>query len=80
MATAHVYTQLGNIAEAWKVSGKKYRRMFHEYDPVFIDVLSSAALSCNLNFFPLKTSQCNFFSEISFPCRIGLEITALPFT
>ena len=27
MATAHVYTQLGNIAEAWKVSGKKYSRI-----------------------------------------------------
>ena len=73
MAAAHVYTQLGNIAEGWKVSGEKYRRMFQEYVPVFIDVVSSAALSCNLNI-SLKNEPMQFFSEI------GLEITALAFT
>ena len=66
------------MAEASKVSGEKYRRIFSEYDPVFVDVVSSAALSCNLNFF-LKKEQMQIFSEISFPCGIGLEITALAF-
>ena len=70
----HVYTQLGNMAEASKVSGEKYRRIFSEYVPVFVDVVSSAALSCNLNF-SLKREQIHFFSEISVPCGIGLVIT-----
>ena len=39
------------MAEASKVSGEKYRRIFSEYDPVFVDAVSSAALSCNLKFF-----------------------------
>ena len=38
------------MAEASKVSGEKYRRIFSEYDPVFVDTVSSAVLSCNLNF------------------------------
>ena len=33
------------MAEASKVSGEKYRRIFSEYDPVFVDAVSSAALS-----------------------------------
>ena len=33
------------MAEALKVSGEKYRRIFSEYDPVFVDAVSSAALS-----------------------------------
>jgi len=73
-----VYTQLGYMGEASKVSGEKYRRIFSEYVPVFVDVVSSAALSCNLNF-SLKREQIQFFSEISVPCGIGLEITALAF-
>ena len=60
----HVYTQLGNMAEALKVSGEKYRRIFSEYVPVFVDMVSSAALSCNLNV-SLKREQIQFFSEIS---------------
>ena len=67
------------MAEASKVSGRKYRKISSEYDPVFVDVVSSAALSCNLNFSLKKKSKCKFFSEISFPCGIGLEITALAF-
>ena len=39
------------MAEASKVSGEKYRRVFLEYDPVFVDAVSSAAVSCNLNVF-----------------------------
>ena len=66
------------MAEPSKVSGEKYRRIFSEYDPVFADVVSSAPLSCNLNF-SLKKEQMQFFSEISFHCGIGLEITALAF-
>ena len=46
--------------------------------PVFVDVVSSAALSYNLNF-SIKWEQIQFFSEISVPCGIGLEITALAF-
>ena len=38
------------MAEASKVPGEKYRRIFSEYDPVFVDTVSSAALSCKLNF------------------------------
>ena len=38
------------MAKASKVSGEKYRRIFSEYDPVFVGAVSSAALSCNLNF------------------------------
>ena len=37
------------MAEASKVSSEKYRRIFSKYDPVFVDAVSSAALSCNLN-------------------------------
>ena len=48
------------MAEASKVSGEKYRRIFSEYDPVFVDVVSSAPLSCNLNF-SLKKEQMQFF-------------------
>ena len=66
------------MAEAWKVSGEKYRRIFSEYNPVLVDVASSAALSCNLNF-SLKKEQMQIFSEVSFPCGIGSEITALAF-
>ena len=33
------------MAEASKVSGEKYRRIFSEYNPVFVDAVSSAALS-----------------------------------
>ena len=47
------------MAEA---SGEKYRRIFSEYDPVFVDAVSSAALSCNLNFF-LKKEQMHALSE-----------------
>ena len=50
------------MAEASKVSGEKYRRIFSEYDPVFVDAVSSAALSCNLNFF-LKKEQMQALSE-----------------
>ena len=50
------------MAEASKVSGEKYRRIFSEYDPVFVDAVSSAALSCNLNFF-LKKEQMHALSE-----------------
>ena len=44
------------MAEASKVLGRKYRRISSEYDPVFVDVVSSAALSCNLDF-SLKKEQ-----------------------
>ena len=64
------------MAEASKVSGGKYRIFF--FDPVFVDMVSSAALFCNLNF-SLRKEQMQIFSEISFPCGIGLEITALAF-
>ena len=50
------------MVEALKVSGQKYRRIFSEYDPVFIDAVTSAALSCNLNFF-LKKEQMQGPSE-----------------
>ena len=50
------------MAEASKVSGEKYRRIFSEYDPVFVDAVSSAALSCKLNFF-LKKEQMQALSE-----------------
>ena len=50
------------MAEASKVSGEKYRRIFSEYDPVFVDGVSSAALSYNLNFF-LKKEQMQALSE-----------------
>ena len=50
------------MAEASKVSGEKYRRIFSEYDPVFVDAVSSAALSCNLSFF-LKKEQMQALSE-----------------
>ena len=50
------------MAETSKVSGEKYRRIFLEYDPVFVDAVSSAALSCNLNFF-LKKEQMQALSE-----------------
>ena len=50
------------MAEASKVSGEKYRKVFLEYDPVFVDAVSSAALSCNLNFF-LKKEQMQALSE-----------------
>ena len=66
------------MVEASKVLGEKYRRIFSEYVPVFVDVVSSAALSCNLNF-SLKREQIQFFSEISVHYGIGLEITALAF-
>ena len=33
------------MAEDSKVSGEKYTRIFSEYDPVFVDAVSSAALS-----------------------------------
>ena len=66
------------MAEASKVSDEKYRRIFSEYDPVFVDMVCSAALLRNLNF-SLKKEQMQIFSEISFPCGIGLEITALAF-
>ena len=45
------------MAGASKVSGEKYRRIFSEYDPVFLGAVSSAALSCNLNF-SLKKKSC----------------------
>ena len=66
------------MAEASKVSGEKYRRIFSEYDPIFVDMVSSAAFSCNLNF-SLKKGQMQIFSEISFSCGIRLEKTALAF-
>ena len=47
------------MAEA---SGEKYRRIFSEYDSVFVDAVSSAALSCNLNFF-LKKEQMQALTE-----------------
>lgn len=50
------------MAEASKVSGEKYKRIFSEYDPVFVDAVSYAALSCNLNFF-LKQEQMQALSE-----------------
>ena len=50
------------MAEASKVSGEKYRRIFSEYDPVLVDVVSSAALSCNLNF-SLRKEQMQALSE-----------------
>ena len=50
------------MAEASKVSGEKYRRTFSEYDPVFLDAVSSAALSCNLNF-SLQKERMQALSE-----------------
>ena len=50
------------MAEASKVSGEKYRRIFSEYDPVLVDGVSSAALSCNLNF-SLRKEQMQALSE-----------------
>ena len=38
------------MVEFSKVSGEKYRRIFSEYDLVLVDAVSSAALSCKLNF------------------------------
>ena len=50
------------MVEASKVSGEKYRRIFSKYDPVLVDAVSSAALSCNLNF-SLKKEQMQALSE-----------------
>ena len=50
------------MAEASKVSGEKYRRIFSEYDPIFVDAVISATLSGNLNFF-LKKGQMQALSE-----------------
>ena len=50
------------MAEASKESGEKYRRVFSEYDPYLLDTVSSAASSCNLNFF-LKKEQMQALSE-----------------
>ena len=50
------------MAEASKVSGEKYRRVFLEYDPVFVDAVSSAAVSCNLNVF-FKKEQMQALRE-----------------
>ena len=58
------------MAEASKVSGRKYRRISSEYDPVFVDVVSSAALSCNLNFSLKKKSKCKFFPRLVFPAGL----------
>ena len=52
------------MAEASKVSGEKYRRIFSEYDPAFVDMVSSAALSCK------KKSKCKFFPRLVFPAGL----------
>ena len=38
------------MEKASKVSGEKYRRIFLQYDPVFLGAVRCAALSCYLNF------------------------------
>ena len=72
----HLAWQCGGSFEGirWEVQ----EIFFSEYDPVFVDMVSSAASLGNLNF-SLKKEQMQIFSEISFPCGIGLEITALAF-